>query len=135
MDGIKAKKLHDEIIEKVAEYYETVHAPQQNAPFVAGRSRVNYAGRVFDAAEMTNLADAALEFWLTSGRYTKEFEKKLAEHLGVKYSLMVNSGSSANLLAFSALTSPLLGEHKIMLNSFSSIYDNTLPCTERIGHS
>ena len=76
MDGIKAKKLHDEIIEKVAEYYETVHAPAQNAPFVAGKSRVNYAGRVFDAAEMTNLADAALEFWLTSGRYTKEFEKK-----------------------------------------------------------
>ena len=113
MDGIKAKKLHDEIIEKVAEYYETVHAPQQNAPFVAGRSRVNYAGRVFDAAEMTNLADAALEFWLTSGRYTKEFEKKLAEHLGVKYALMVNSGSSANLLAFSALTSPLLGERRI----------------------
>ncbi len=113
MDGIKAKKLHDEIIEKVAEYYETVHAPQQNAPFVAGRSRVNYAGRVFDAAEMTNLADAALEFWLTSGRYTKEFEKKLAEHLGVKYALMVNSGSSANLLAFSALTSPLLSERRI----------------------
>ena len=113
MDGIKAKKLHDEIIEKVAEYYETVHAPQQNAPFVAGRSRVNYAGRVFDAAEMINLADAALEFWLTSGRYTKEFEKKLAEHLGVKYALMVNSGSSANLLAFSALTSPLLGERRI----------------------
>lgn len=113
MDGIKAKKLHDEIIEKVAEYYETVHAPAQNAPFVAGQSRVNYAGRVFDAAEMTNLADAALEFWLTSGRYTKEFEKKLAEHLGVKYALMVNSGSSANLLAFSALTSPLLGERRI----------------------
>ena len=113
MDGIKAKKLHDEIIEKVAEYYETVHAPAQNAPFVAGKSRVNYAGRVFDAAEMTNLADAALEFWLTSGRYTKEFEKKLAEHLGVKYALMVNSGSSANLLAFSALTSPLLGERRI----------------------
>ncbi|MBQ4329673.1 MAG: lipopolysaccharide biosynthesis protein RfbH [Lentisphaeria bacterium] len=113
MDGIKAKKLHDEIIEKVAEYYETVHAPAQNATFVAGKSRVNYAGRVFDAAEMTNLADAALEFWLTSGRYTKEFEKKLAEHLGVKYALMVNSGSSANLLAFSALTSPLLGERRI----------------------
>ena len=78
MDEVKAKKLHDEIIAKVAEYYETVHAPTQNAPFVAGKSRVNYAGRVFDAAEMTNLADAALEFWLTSGRYTKEFEKKLA---------------------------------------------------------
>ena len=113
MDKVKAKKLHDEIIAKVAEYYETVHAPVQNAPFIAGKSKVNYAGRVFDASEMTNLADAALEFWLTGGRYAKEFEKKLAEHLGVKYALMVNSGSSANLLAFSALTSPLLGERRI----------------------
>ena len=103
MDGIKAQKLHDEIIAKVAEYYELVHAPMQNPPFEPGKSKVNYAGRVFDSNEMTNLADAALEFWLTSGRYTREFEKKLAKVLGVKFALLVNSGSSANLLAFSAL--------------------------------
>ena len=113
MDKVKADKLHDEIIAKVAEYYELVHAPAQNAPFEPGISKVNYAGRVFDASEMTNLADAALEFWLTTGRYAKEFEKKLADYLGVKFALMVNSGSSANLLAFSALTSPLLGERRI----------------------
>ena len=113
MDGIKAQKLHDEIIAKVAEYYELVHAPMQNPPFEPGKSKVNYAGRVFDSNEMTNLADAALEFWLTSGRYTREFEKKLAKVLGVKFALLVNSGSSANLLAFSALTSPLLGERRI----------------------
>ena len=113
MDKVKAEKLHDEIIAKVAEYYEMVHAPVQNAPFEAGKSKVNYAGRVFDASEMTNLADAALEFWLTTGRYAREFEKKLAAYLGVKFALMVNSGSSANLLAFSALTSPLLGERRV----------------------
>ena len=95
MDGIKAQKLHDEIIAKVAEYYELVHAPMQNPPFEPGKSKVNYAGRVFDSNEMTNLADAALEFWLTSGRYTREFEKKLAKVLGVKFALLVNSGSSA----------------------------------------
>lgn len=113
MDKVKAEKLHDEIIAKVAEYYELVHAPAQNVPFEPGISKVNYAGRVFDASEMTNLADATLEFWLTTGRYAKEFEKKLADYLGVKFALMVNSGSSANLLAFSALTSPLLGERRI----------------------
>ena len=85
----------------------------QNPPLEPGKSKVNYAGRVFDSNEMTNLADAALEFWLTSGRYTREFEKKLAKVLGVKFALLVNSGSSANLLAFSALTSPLLGERRI----------------------
>ena len=95
MDKVKADKLHDEIIAKVAEYYELVHAPAQNAPFEPGMSKVNYAGRVFDASEMSNLADAALEFWLTTGRYAKEFEKKLADYLGVKFALMVNSGSSA----------------------------------------
>ena len=62
---------------------------------------------------MVNLVDSALEFWLTSGRYTDEFEKKLAGYLGVKYCSLVNSGSSANLLAFMTLTSPLLGERRI----------------------
>lgn len=109
----EVKKLHDEILEKVRKYCRLAHAPRNGEPFVPGKSRVNYAGRVFDEAEVTALTDAALEFWLTSGRYSKEFERKLAEYLGVKYALLVNSGSSANLLAFSALTSPLLGERRI----------------------
>ena len=109
----KIKQLHDEIMEKVKEYYSLVHAPVQNAPFVPGESRVNYAGRVFDEKELCNLVDSSLEFWLTYGRYSKEFEKKLAEYLGVRFALLVNSGSSANLLAFMALTSPLLKERKI----------------------
>ena len=111
MDKINA--LHDKILEMVAEYYRLAHAPVQHKTFVPGESRVNYAGRVFDEKEMVNLTDAALEFWLTGGRYTAEFEKKLAAYLGVRFALMVNSGSSANLLAFAALTSPLLGDRRI----------------------
>ena len=69
--------------------------------------------RVFDETEMCNLVDSSLEFWLTYGRYSKEFEKRLAEFLGIKYAFLVNSGSSANLLAFMALTSPLLKDRAV----------------------
>ncbi len=109
----KIKELHDEILSKVAEYYRLVHQPGQNAPFTPGKSRVNYAGRVFDEKELTNLVDSSLEFWLTYGRYSREFEKRLAAYLGIRFALLVNSGSSANLLAFSALTSPLLKERQV----------------------
>lgn len=105
------EQLQEEIIEKVREYYALAHASGQE--FIPGASRVNYAGRVFDEREMANATQAVLEFWLTSGKWTKEFENKLATYLGVKYALMVNSGSSANLLAFFALTSPLLGERQV----------------------
>ncbi len=81
--------------------------------FVPGQSFINYAGRVYDEKELINLVDASLDFWLTSGRYAREFEKKLAEFLNVKYCLLTNSGSSANLLAVSALTSPLLKERQL----------------------
>ena len=114
MDEIKKQKLHDEIIAKVVEYYKVVHQEQQEQPFVPGKSRVNYAGRVFDEKELVNLVDSGLEFWLTYGRYSKEFETKLAAYLGVRFALLVNSGSSANLLAFATLTSPLLKERQIM---------------------
>jgi CDP-6-deoxy-D-xylo-4-hexulose-3-dehydrase len=107
------EQLKAEVLAKVAEYYRQVHAPAQNKPFVAGQSRVNYAGRVFDEREMTNLVDSALDFWLTYGNYSREFEKRLADYLGVRWSLLVNSGSSANLLAFMALTSPLLKKRQI----------------------
>lgn len=95
-------------------YYENTHHVFQQQPFVPGKSRVNYAGRVFDASEMCNLVDASLEFWLTYGRYSRQFEKRLAEFLGIKYAFLVNSGSSANLLAFMALTSPLLKDKAIL---------------------
>ncbi len=110
---MNSQQLKADILKKVAEYYQLVHAPQQDAPFVAGKTRVNYAGRRFDACEMTNLVDASLDFWLTYGDYSRTFEKKLAEYLGMRWALLVNSGSSANLLAFMALTSPLLKERQI----------------------
>jgi CDP-6-deoxy-D-xylo-4-hexulose-3-dehydrase len=106
-------KLKKEILEKVKEYYIAVHKPAQTQEFTEEKSRVNYAGRVFDEDEIINLVDSALDFWLTYGKYSKEFEKKLAKLLGVRYTLSVNSGSSANLLAFFALTSPLLKERRI----------------------
>ncbi len=106
-------QLRQRIKELVVEYYNLVHKPQMTKPFQAGVSRVNYAGRVFDENEMIYLTDATLDFWLTSGRFCHEFESKLAQFLGVKYVLLVNSGSSANLVAFSALTSSLLGERRI----------------------
>ncbi len=109
----KVKILHDEIIGKVREYYRLAHLPGQQKQFVPDESYINYAGRVFDEKELVNAVDASLEFWLTYGRYSREFEEKLATFLGVKHVLLVNSGSSANLLAFAALTSPLLGERRI----------------------
>lgn len=93
----------------MAEYCRTYH---QKPAFEEGQ-RIPYASRVYDEQEMVNLVDSALEFWLTSGRYTDEFEQKLAQYLGIRYCSLVNSGSSANLLAFMALTSPLLGERQI----------------------
>lgn len=98
-----------QILDLVREYHDKymVRAPWQDG------DRINYAGRVFDADEMVNLADSTLEFWLTSGRYTERFEKELGEHLGVPFVSLVNSGSSANLLAFMTLTSPLLKERQI----------------------
>ena len=98
------------ILKMVEEYYNKYHNNTQE--FKEG-DRISYASRVYDAKELTNLVDSSLEFWLTSGRYTNEFEKKLSEYLNVKYCSLVNSGSSANLLAFMTLTSPLLKERAI----------------------
>lgn len=103
----EAKK---EILKAVDEYCSTFHNKKKD--FEPG-DRISYASRVYDSEEMCNLVDSALEFWLTSGRYTKEFEEALARYLGVKFCSLVNSGSSANLNAFMALTSPLLGERQV----------------------
>ena len=108
----RAERLKAEILQKTQEYYELVHQPAQKRVFVEG-DRVNYAGRVFDEEEMKNLVDSSLDFWLTYGKYSKEFEESLCSYLGIRFSLLVNSGSSANLLAFYALTSPLLKERQI----------------------
>ena len=97
------------ILDSVAEYYKTYMV----RPEYKDGDRISYASRVFDEKEMVNLVDSSLEFWLTSGRYTDEFETKLAKYLGIKHCSLVNSGSSANLLAFMALTSPLLGDRAI----------------------
>lgn len=110
---MNAEELKNDILAKTAEYYRLVHKEKATSKFIPGVSRVNYAGRVFDEKEMTNLVDSALEFWLTYGHWSKEFEKGLADYLGVRWALLVNSGSSANLLAFSTLTSPLLGERQV----------------------
>lgn len=99
-----------EILDLVKEYYIKFH--KEKKEFKPG-DKIKYASRVYDENEMMNLVDSSLEFWLTSGRYTKEFEKKFCTKFGVQYCSLVNSGSSANLLAFMALTSPLLKERKI----------------------
>ena len=99
-----------EILSMVEEYYKTFHV--KNEEYQEG-GRISYASRVYDQDEMCNLVDSALEFWLTSGRYTQQFEKELAEYIEVRFCSLVNSGSSANLIAFMALTSPLLGERRV----------------------
>jgi len=101
--------IKEKILSLVSEYADTHHKPRTYKP----GDKLSYSGRVFDSAEMVNLVDSALEFWLTSGRFTDEFEQKLADYIGVKYCSFVNSGSSANLLAFMALTSPLLEERAV----------------------
>jgi CDP-6-deoxy-D-xylo-4-hexulose-3-dehydrase len=103
-----AVKKH--IMNLVVKYYQMVH--KKKGIFKPG-DRIQYAGRVFDSGEIANLVDSALDFWLTAGKYAEEFERSLAKFLGVRYCSLVNSGSSANLLAFMALTSPKLEARRI----------------------
>ena len=106
----KLSDLRDEAIRAALEYYK--HKWGAKVPFRAG-DRIQYAGRVFDEAEVANLIDSSLEFWLTAGRYATRLENELAQFLGLNHCSLVNSGSSANLLAFMALTSPKMGEKRI----------------------
>ena len=108
-ENMNEQEARAKILEQVKEYAEKYHAVK---PYEEG-DRIPYARRVYGQEEMVNLVDSSLEFWLTAGRYTDEFEKKFAEYLGVKFCSLVNSGSSANLGAFMALTSPLLKERRI----------------------
>lgn len=104
------KEIRQEIFEKVMELYEL---KKKQGKFIPGKTLIKYAGRVYDEKELINLVDASLDFWLTSGRFAQQFEKEFARFLGVKYCLLTNSGSSANLLAISALTSSLLRERRL----------------------
>lgn len=104
------KQIRKEIIQKTIEYYQARFAENE---FIPGKSRVNYAGRIFDHQELVNAVEASLDFWLTEGRFSEEFSENISEFLGVDHILLTNSGSSANLLAFSTLTSDKLGERRI----------------------
>lgn len=106
-ENMTEEQARKQILECVEQYCRTYH--NRKKPFEPG-DRITYASRVYDSEEMKNLVDSALEFWLTSGRYTDEFEKAFADYLGIRFCSLVNSGSSANLIAFMMLTSPLLAD-------------------------
>lgn len=105
-----ADELRAEVLALVAQFHQANWPAKQ---FIPGETRVLYSGRVFDANELVHLVDAALDFWLTTGRYAAQFEREFARFLGVRHAILCNSGSSANLLALSALTSPKLGERRL----------------------
>lgn len=107
----RKEDLKRQILDLTREYYREVHG--QKKEFEPGKTFVNYGGRYFDDQEVVNLVDSSLDFWLTAGPWAHKFETRLANWLGVKYCAVCNSGSSANLLAFYALTSPKLGERAI----------------------
>ena len=107
---IEQAKIRQKIAELVESYAEIEYA---KIPFVGGKTLIPPSGKLIDASEIKNMVEASLDGWLTTGRFNEEFEKKLANFIGVKYALTVNSGSSANLVAFSTLTSPKLGKRAI----------------------
>jgi CDP-4-dehydro-6-deoxyglucose reductase, E1 len=104
------KVLRQEIIAKTIEFYQIQFGVKE---FIPGKSRVNYAGRIFNEQEIVNAVEASLDFWLTEGRFSEQFAEKIADFLNVEHVLLTNSGSSANLLAFSALTSEKLGDKRL----------------------
>jgi CDP-4-dehydro-6-deoxyglucose reductase, E1 len=108
-ENMTKEQATTQILESVKEYYKHFMVK----PAYKDGERISYASRVFNEKEIINLVDSSLEFWLTSGRYTNEFEKKFGKYLDIPYVSLVNSGSSANLIAFMALTSPLLKERAI----------------------
>jgi CDP-4-dehydro-6-deoxyglucose reductase, E1 len=106
------QNLRNEILEKVKEFYKQELDTKQHA-FQEGKSVVPFAGRVYDEDELVKLVDSSLDFWLTAGRYAQEFEQDFAKYIGINFCLLTNSGSSANLLALTAFTSPKLGEKRL----------------------
>lgn len=106
----KSNELRQRILALVRDYYEAEFGQND---FVPGKTPVAISGRTFDAEEMVSLVDASLDFWLTTGRFAERFERDFAHYLGVRHALLCNSGSSANLLALSSLTSPALGQRQL----------------------
>src|SRR5580765_6984911 len=106
----RADELRAEVLGLVRQYYEAAFPEKE---FVPGKSDLPYAGRIFDAEELVSLVDSSLDFWLTTGRYATRFEKEFARFFGIREAILVNSGSSANLVALSCLTSPKLGERRL----------------------
>jgi len=106
----RTDKLRDRIRTMVGEYYRDAFAPRE---FIPGSTLVPVSGRVFDEEELEYLVDSALDFWLTTGRFAEQFEREFARFVGVREAVLVNSGSSANLLAVSALTSERLGDDRL----------------------
>ncbi len=106
-------EAREQIKEMVAEFYNEFKAPKESKENFKPGDRISYASRVYDEKEMQSLTDAMLDFWLTTGRFSDEFEKDFADWIGVKFAHLVNSGSSANLIAFMALTAPELGDRQI----------------------
>jgi len=104
------QRLRDEIAGLVSEYYRVKFAPVEYRP---GKSPIRYAGRVFDEKEIQSLVESSLDFWLTEGRFAEEFQAQFADYVGAEFAILTNSGSSANLLAFTALTSELLGSRRL----------------------
>ncbi len=107
----RASELRQQILDLVFAYHREAFSP---AAFVPGESPVPVSGRVFDASDMQSLVDSSLDFWLTTGRFAAQFEKAFAGYFGLRGATLVNSGSSANLLALTALTSPRLNERRLV---------------------
>ena len=106
-------EAREQIKNLVADYYREYKAPKESKENFKAGDRISYASRVYDEKEMQSLTDAMLDFWLTTGRFADQFEREFAQWIGVKFAHLVNSGSSANLIAFSVLTAPELGDRQI----------------------
>jgi len=104
------QEIRKNILEQVKNYYKSKFGPSE---FISGQSTVRYAGRVFDENEMIKLVDSSLDFWLTAGNNAEAFENEFAEFFGLEDSILVNSGSSANLVAMSTLTSSKLKDRQL----------------------
>ena len=107
----RAEQLRTQILALTAEYHREAFPSRDYEP---GQSVVPVSGKVIDGADLSSIVDSALDCWFTTGRFAKAFEKKLARFVGVRGSSLVNSGSSANLVALTALTSPKLGDRQLM---------------------
>ena len=113
MEWNNETEAREQIKEMVAQYYHDYKEPKESKANFRPGDRISYASRVYDEKEMQSLTDAMLDFWLTTGRFSDQFEKEFSSWIGVKFAHLVNSGSSANLIAFMVLTAPELGDRQI----------------------